>query len=283
MSVFGSRGRHRAPSKLSTHFNSAARVTATVAVSGGLVAAVAGPQSAHAEGVAAVSPTAQRSAQTSIDAAATQNLVAAYEQGGSVVDLGVHSTHVTPRPQPKPAKAEPAQPATTQQAPQRRTTEQTSRSEQRQDPQPSQQPTQQPSQPEPSTPPKTSKPKPPSQPSDPPKSGGSAHGGVIAIAKQYVGTPYVYGGATPSGFDCSGFTMYVFGKAGISIPRTASAQQAAATPVSSPQPGDLVFFGSPAYHVGIYLGGGMMIDSPKPGKTVQVRKIWDTPSGYGRP
>src|SRR5699024_7798018 len=107
-------------------------------------------------------------------------------------------------------------------------------------------------------------------------------GGVIGIAKQYIGTPYVYGGSTPAGFDCSGFTQYVFGKAGKSLPRVTTAQQAAVTPVSNPQPGDLVFFGSPSYHVGIYLGNGMMIDSPSSGKSVSIRPVFSGVSGYGR-
>ena len=106
--------------------------------------------------------------------------------------------------------------------------------------------------------------------------------GVIAIAKQYIGTPYVYGGSTPSGFDCSGFTQYVFAKAGKSLPRVTTAQQAAATPVSNPQPGDLVFFGSPSYHMGIYLGDGMMIDAPRTGSSVSIRPVFDGVSGYGR-
>lgn len=106
--------------------------------------------------------------------------------------------------------------------------------------------------------------------------------GVIAIAKQYIGTPYVYGGSTPSGFDCSGFTQYVFAKAGKSLPRTTTQQQAATTPVSNPQPGDLVFFGSPSYHMGIYLGDGMMIDAPRTGKSVSIRPVFDGVSGYGR-
>jgi peptidoglycan DL-endopeptidase CwlO len=106
--------------------------------------------------------------------------------------------------------------------------------------------------------------------------------GVVNIARGLLGIPYVYGGESPSGFDCSGFTMYVFGKAGISIPRTASAQQRAATPVSNPRPGDLVFFGSPAYHVGIYTGPGMMIDSPTTGKSTSERAIFSGVSGYGR-
>jgi cell wall-associated NlpC family hydrolase len=105
---------------------------------------------------------------------------------------------------------------------------------------------------------------------------------VVNIARGLLGIPYVYGGTTPDGFDCSGFTQYVFRKAGVSIPRTASAQQDAATPVSSPQPGDLVFFGSPAWHVGIYTGNGMMIDSPREGKSTSERPIFDGVSGYGR-
>ena len=105
---------------------------------------------------------------------------------------------------------------------------------------------------------------------------------IVNIARTLLGIPYVYGGESPSGFDCSGFTQYVFGKAGISIPRTASAQQSAATPVSDPKPGDLVFFGSPAWHVGIYTGNGMMIDSPREGKSTSERPIFDGVSGYGR-
>ena len=105
---------------------------------------------------------------------------------------------------------------------------------------------------------------------------------VVNIARTLLGIPYVYGGSSPSGFDCSGFTQYVFGKAGISIPRTASAQQDAAARVSDPQPGDLVFFGSPAWHVGIYTGHGMMIDSPRSGKSTSERAIFSGVSGYGR-
>lgn len=110
----------------------------------------------------------------------------------------------------------------------------------------------------------------------------AASSNVIEIAKQYIGTPYVYGGSDPSGFDCSGFTQYVFAKAGKSLPRVTTAQQAAVTPVSDPQPGDLVFFGSPSWHVGIYVGDGMMIDAPRTGKSVSIRPIFDGVSGYGR-
>jgi cell wall-associated NlpC family hydrolase len=106
--------------------------------------------------------------------------------------------------------------------------------------------------------------------------------GIVGIAQSMFGVPYAYGGSSPSGFDCSGFTSWVYRQAGISIPRTASAQQSAATRVSSPQPGDLVFFGYPAYHVGIYVSPGRMIDAQRPGTTVGNHSIWTTPSGYGR-
>ena len=105
---------------------------------------------------------------------------------------------------------------------------------------------------------------------------------VLSTASNLVGTPYRSGGTTPSGFDCSGFTQYVFAKAGKSLPRVTTAQQAAATPVSNPQPGDLVFWGYPAYHVGIYVGNGMMIDSSQPGVPVAMRKVYRSPSGYAR-
>ena len=106
--------------------------------------------------------------------------------------------------------------------------------------------------------------------------------GIVGIAKSLFGIPYVYGGSTPSGFDCSGLTSYVYRQAGISIPRTASAQKAAATAVSSPRPGDLVFFGYPVYHVGIYVSPGTMIDAQRPGTTIGYHSIWTRPSGYGR-
>lgn len=110
---------------------------------------------------------------------------------------------------------------------------------------------------------------------------------ILAIAARYAGVPYVYGGEDPSGFDCSGYTQYVFGKAGISLPRTSSQQYAAVTHISSSdaQPGDLVFFldGGGVYHVGIYAGGGMMWDAPKPGGVVSKRDIWSATIRYGRP
>jgi cell wall-associated NlpC family hydrolase len=112
----------------------------------------------------------------------------------------------------------------------------------------------------------------------------AAHGGVLDIAASLVGIYYSYGGTSPStGFDCSGFTQYVFAQVGIYLPRTAEDQRRAVTRVSNPQPGDLVFFGIPAYHVGIYAGNGMMYDSPRTGKAVSLRSIWSSDVSYGRP
>ena len=89
---------------------------------------------------------------------------------------------------------------------------------------------------------------------------------IIQTSLQYIGVPYVFGGTTPNGFDCSGFTSYVFANAGISLPRTADAQYEEGTPVSynDLQPGDLVFFSTYTYgasHVGIYMGNGRFIDA----------------------
>jgi len=87
---------------------------------------------------------------------------------------------------------------------------------------------------------------------------------IIQTAKQYLGVRYVYGGSTPSGFDCSGFLQYVFNKYGINLPRTAAEMYTAGTRVTGNlQPGDLVFFkeGSKVSHVGMYIGEGQYIDA----------------------
>ena len=98
---------------------------------------------------------------------------------------------------------------------------------------------------------------------------------VIEVAARYVGVPYVYGGTTPDGFDCSGFTSYVYAQVGITLPRTSSDQRYAGVvvPRDQAQPGDLVW--SPG-HIGIYAGGNTMIDSPRPGKSVQFREMWQS-------
>lgn len=106
---------------------------------------------------------------------------------------------------------------------------------------------------------------------------------ILDLAANEAGDPYVYGAAGPDSFDCSGFTQYVFRQVGISLPRTAEEQRQFVTPVSDPQPGDLVFFGAPATHMGIYAGDGKMWDSPRTGKAIALRDIWSSNVTYGRP
>jgi cell wall-associated NlpC family hydrolase len=104
---------------------------------------------------------------------------------------------------------------------------------------------------------------------------------IIDEAKKYIGTPYSWGGNTPAGFDCSGFTKYVFNKVGISLPRTTAAQWDATTPVNSPSIGDLVFFETykkgPS-HVGIYLGNSKFISAASSGVTISdmTSTYWKT-------
>jgi cell wall-associated NlpC family hydrolase len=114
----------------------------------------------------------------------------------------------------------------------------------------------------------------PSPPSPLPAAPPSRYGGVVGIAMSYLGVPYVYGGASPSGFDCSGFVMYVFGQIGVSLPHNAAAQYGSGTPVdrSQLQPGDLVFFNGLG-HVGIYVGGGSFIHSPHTGDVVKISSM----------
>lgn len=103
----------------------------------------------------------------------------------------------------------------------------------------------------------------------------AAGSSIVDIASRYVGVPYLSGGSTPDGFDCSGFTAYVFAQAGISLPRTSDAQKAAGTiiPRDQAQAGDLIW--SPG-HISIYAGGNTQIDAPKPGATIQFRSIWQS-------
>jgi len=107
--------------------------------------------------------------------------------------------------------------------------------------------------------------------------GGGGHPSVVSIARRYLGVPYVWGGASPRGFDCSGLAMYCYAQVGVSLSHGATDQQRASNPVSlnNLQPGDLVFFGSAAFshHVGIYVGGGQMIDAPYTGAVVRYDSI----------
>ncbi|WP_367183087.1 C40 family peptidase [uncultured Cellulomonas sp.] len=104
----------------------------------------------------------------------------------------------------------------------------------------------------------------------------SANGNaIVEIASRYVGVPYLWGGSTPSGFDCSGYTSYVFAQVGIKLPRTSSAQRNVGTvvPRSEAQPGDLIW--TPG-HIAIYAGGNTQVDAPRPGKSIQIREIWQS-------
>ena len=97
---------------------------------------------------------------------------------------------------------------------------------------------------------------------------------VVSFAESLIGVPYVYGGTTPSGFDCSGFVQYVYSHFGVNLPRTTTQQENCGTqiPVSQAQPGDLYFWGNKgsAYHVAICVGNGKYIAAPEPGQSVSI-------------
>jgi cell wall-associated NlpC family hydrolase len=102
----------------------------------------------------------------------------------------------------------------------------------------------------------------------------SQYGGVVGIAMQYLGTPYVWGGSSPGGFDCSGFVMFVYAQVGVSLPHHAASMYSYGVPVSRDQlePGDLVFFDGLG-HMGIYIGGGQFIHSPHTGDVVKISSM----------
>jgi cell wall-associated NlpC family hydrolase len=112
----------------------------------------------------------------------------------------------------------------------------------------------------------------------------NTHGGVVGIAMQYLGVPYRWGGASPSGFDCSGFVMYVFAKIGISLPHSTYALWNVGVPVSRDQlqPGDLVFFNGLG-HMGIYIGSNQFIHAPHTGDVVKISSMngWYASTYYG--
>ena len=109
---------------------------------------------------------------------------------------------------------------------------------------------------------------------------------VLTEAAKLKGIPYIYGGTTTSGFDCSGYTGYVYKKAGKVLPRTSRQQYSAITHISrtAAKPGDLVFFksgGGSVYHVGIYAGGNMLWHSSRPGRPVAKAQIWTSSVYFG--
>jgi N-acetylmuramoyl-L-alanine amidase len=112
----------------------------------------------------------------------------------------------------------------------------------------------------------------------------SASSKIVELTERFIGVPYVWGGATPNGFDCSGLVYYVFKNYGYTMKRVASDQATQGTSIGKDelQPGDLVFFDTDGghnniTHVGIYIGGGRMVHAPSPGKNV---RIMDITTGY---
>lgn len=129
----------------------------------------------------------------------------------------------------------------------------------------------------------------PPAPAPPPVSApNSRAAGAIAAARSVLGTPYRWAGSSPStGFDCSGLLVWAWAQVGVSLPRTSRSMYASTQRISESQlqPGDLVFYGNPVYHVGMYVGGGQMIHSPRTGDVVKIAPIhrgFGNPVGYGR-
>jgi peptidoglycan DL-endopeptidase CwlO len=102
----------------------------------------------------------------------------------------------------------------------------------------------------------------------------SSYSGVVSVAMQYVGTPYVWAGASPGGFDCSGLVMYSYAQVGVSLPHSSYAMWTTGVPVPRDQlqPGDIVFFDGLG-HVGIYIGAGEFVHAPHTGTDVQVSSL----------
>lgn len=98
---------------------------------------------------------------------------------------------------------------------------------------------------------------------------------LLNHGKKFIGTPYLWGGTSPKGFDCSGLVHYIYQKQGVSIPRNSREQFSRLPVANNPQPGDLVFFrrNGVINHVGLYLGGGKMLHAPQTGAKVRIENI----------
>ena len=126
----------------------------------------------------------------------------------------------------------------------------------------------------------------PAEPTGPPPPVSSGAGAAVQKAKEQLGKPYQYGGSGPDSYDCSGLTMVAWKAGGVSLPHSAEAQYGAIAHVatSALQPGDLLFYGSPIHHVGLYVGNGQMIEAPQTGDVVKYASIWRSDLvGAGRP
>ena len=117
--------------------------------------------------------------------------------------------------------------------------------------------------------------------------GGSANS-LIGYAKRFLGVPYVWGGTSPTGFDCSGFVQYVYRQFGVNLPRISSDQARAGKQISIKdlRPGDLVAWDNSsrnagADHIAIYIGNGLIIEAPRPGRSVQISHLYDTNIAWG--
>ena len=122
-------------------------------------------------------------------------------------------------------------------------------------------------------------------PVTPPPTDGSIGAQAVAVAMQYLGTPYVWGGASPGGFDCSGLTMYAYAQVGISLSHYTGDQWNEGTRIPADQllPGDLVFFHDDLHHMGMYIGGGQMIHAPQTGDVVKISPLMGGFVGAVRP
>ncbi|MGI9187967.1 MAG: NlpC/P60 family protein [Gaiellales bacterium] len=118
-----------------------------------------------------------------------------------------------------------------------------------------------------------------------PPTDGSIGAQAVAIAMQFLGTPYVWGGSSPGGFDCSGLTAYAYGQVGISLSHYTGDQwnEGVHVPADQLLPGDLVFFHSDLHHMGMYIGNGQMIHAPQTGDVVKIAPLMSDYAGAVRP